>query len=221
MDKTFILTIIQYAVPLVGALAGLLKKFGPSFFNLRGARKRRMVEDYELMAAFMRVPLENRSRVEVEQAFSAWQRQSMRYQDITALLRFANPSVAFRLYKSAAPFVQLENDGHFVYRKKYAASGRRAHRVWFGAGVYFVFAVVALAPLLMLRPTQSIPSAWWVIAVAATVVFGYFAWCALDYAGRLKSSEHFIKEQQQTECWVSDDKKQSETVADSLAGVSD
>lgn len=189
---------LQTASPVLVALAGLLKKFGPSLLALPRQRKRAAQRDYAFISDFLQIAIKDRAPFELEQAFAAWHHRSMRCQEIKALLCFASPSAGFRLYKSAAPFVQLARNGRFVYRAKYANRCRRRLRIGFWMAAYFVLAILAVSPVLLLRPTGPIPSGWWVITFFVLVTFGWFAWMALDYSSDLKRSELFLKEQKRT-----------------------
>lgn len=195
MDRTAIIAVLQHLAPLVGAFAIFFKGFIAIGAFAPGVRKRRALHDYELIEKFMQTPLCSRSRIEVELAISAWLRLPMKYQEIKAVMDFANPAAAFRLFKVASPFIEQAKNGRFVYRPKYTRRNRRNWIIWSGIIAYFLFAFFALGPLLVLRPIKPVPSGWWAIALIDLVIFVYAAWLSMDFAGALKRTETFMNEQ--------------------------
>lgn len=192
----FILVTFKLVAALVMVLVSAYAKFHPTLWLLGRRGKSRIAHDYEFITQFLQVPVEERNHLEVELAFYAWRRKLLRYLDIVAILRFANPSVAFKWYDSVARFVILGPDGRFAFRQKFAIPHCRRVRVRFWTTMYVVCSMFAAAPLWMATTMhQTPPSPWALIAVPFLFVFGAAALLTLDYAAALSLSEKFMAEQ--------------------------
>lgn len=196
IDMEVALIVAKIGGALVTVIVSAYAKFHPTPWLSWRRRKSRATKDYEFIASFLETPLEWRSRIEVEQFFYAWRRRPMRYTEIVAMLRFANPSIAFHWRESVARFVILNDEGKFSFREDLGNSASRRRRVKTWTAMYFVFAMIAATPLWMATTLYSTPlSAWWALAVPFLFVFSAAALLALDYAASLSLGEKFLAEQ--------------------------
>ena len=99
------------------------------------------------MSSFLAFPIERRERLVVEHAFSAFLKQKLDYEEISAVLRFQNPSKGFSFLRHCRSLLQIGPGGQFRFNEDIRSESKRRWKKRFLNFGYFSLFYLGLLPI--------------------------------------------------------------------------
>lgn len=136
--------LLEIAKVLITVLTPLALKFLINLIRQSSRSHLKLQEDYKFISSFLSIDIRARQPLIVEQAFYVFFRKRYSFEAIKLLIRFPNPTKAFRLFNLAGEVVHIENG--WIATTKSESTLQKLFIVKCVA--YFILIMIAVLPIV-------------------------------------------------------------------------